>query len=307
MTESATAARAAAWYGEGRPQSSPPARPRGNGRGPRALEARGFASVHHILVQLADAGLRPRFAEYCRAFGDIAWCDDPDDLVVRSESRHALGVVVDVADRWNGRTTAAVAKIRAARPALPIVLWCDRQVPAGALADLARAGVSAVVFRDESELEERLLSALTRATDVTFQQLTDQALARRVPEALVPVVRFVLDRAAAKPTAALVARAMGLTARQLAAELKRGGMPPVSVLVRWSRLLTAAYRLERSTEPIAAVARSVGFPTTAALGRLFRIHANETVRGVREPGGFGWVLRCFERALAKSNQGKRGG
>jgi len=126
-----------------------------------------------------------------------------------------------------------------------------------------------------------------------------------VPEALAPVVRFVLDRAAAKPTAVQVARAMGLSTRQLSAELKRGGIPPVSVLVRWSRLLTAAYRLERSTEPTTAVARSVGFPTTAALGRLFRNHANETVRGVREPGGFGWVLRCFERALAKSNQGAR--
>jgi hypothetical protein len=49
-----------------------------------------------------------------------------------------------------------------------------------------------------------------------------------------------------------------------------------------------------------SIARSVGLGSTARLTRLLKQYANETSRGVREPGGFGWVLRCFERFLAKA-------
>lgn len=306
MTGTAAADRAAAWYGEGRPPESPGngGSARAAGPGPRALEARGLTSVHHILVQLADAGLRPRFAENCKAFGDIVWCDDLDELVPRAGVRQALAVVVDVTDRWKRPTTRAVEAIHRDRPGMPIVLWCDRRaVPLPAFGEVVAAGISALVFRDDSDLEQRLLSALTRATDVTFHQLTDQALSRRVPEALIPVFRYVLDRAAAMPPAEGIARSAGLSPRQLATELRRAGMPPLAALVTWSRLLTAAYRLERSTEPIGMIARSVGLASGSALGRLLKRHANETIGGVREPGGFGWVLRCFERFLARRRHG----
>jgi AraC-like DNA-binding protein len=257
--------------------------------------------VHHILVQLADVGLRPRFAEFCQAFGDIVWCDDLDELVSRADARQALAVVVDVTDQAQRSTAPAVAAIRAERPTLPIVLWCDRSVASPqVVASIMRSGVSGVVFRNETDVEYRLLSAITRATDVTFQQLTDQALSRRVPEALAHVVRFVLDRADDMPSAGAVAAAVRLTPAQLAAELRRAGLPPLAALMTWSRLLTAAYRLERSTETAAAIARSVGLGSTARLTRLLKQYANETSRGVREPGGFGWVLRCFERFLAKA-------
>lgn len=302
MTGIAAADRAATWYTAGRPDAESRSAGPGRlpGRGPRALEARGFATVHHILVQLADAGLRPRFAETCKAFGDIVWCDDLDELAPRAAVRQALAVVVDVVDGWKRSSAGTVAAIRRDRPGMPIVLWCDRRLAAGpAFAEVVAAGVSAVVFRDETDLEQRLLSALTRATDVTFHQLTDQALSRRVPDALVPVFRFVLDRAAAMPPIEAIARAAGLTPRQLAAELRRAGMPAVSSLVTWSRLLTAAYRLERSTESTVAIARSVGLPSGPALSRLLKRYANETVNGIREPGGFGWVLRCFERFLGR--------
>jgi AraC-like DNA-binding protein len=299
MTTTAAADRAATWYGEGRP-AGPTARPGVGARGPRALEARGFATLHHILVQLADVGLRPRFAETCRAFGDVVWCDDVDELVARAGVRQALAVVVDATDRSGLGTARAVAAIRRDRPGLPVVLWCDRDAAGGpAAAAVIAAGVSAVVFRDGSDLEQRLLSAITRATDVTFHQLTDQTLHRRVPEALIPVFRYVLDRATAMPDAATIARAAGLSPRQLEARLREAGMPPLTALVTWSRVLTAAYRLERTTRPVAEVAGSVGLASSAALGRLLRRCANETTRGVRQPGGFGWVLRCFERLLSR--------
>ena len=69
----------AAWLSE--PKKREPS------QSPRALDARGLATMHHILVQLAEIGSRPRFAEVCRAFGDIVWCDDLDDLVARSAAR----------------------------------------------------------------------------------------------------------------------------------------------------------------------------------------------------------------------------
>jgi AraC-like DNA-binding protein len=146
------------------------------------------------------------------------------------------------------------------------------------------------------------LSAISGASDVTFRQLTDQAIHRRVPTALAPVVRLCLDQAHGLPRVDVVARAVGLSSRALAYQLKRAGMPPVSALVMWSKALVAAYRLERSNDPVAVIAKSLGFASGSALRRLLRRCANETPHGLREPGGFGWVLRCFERRLNQSRK-----
>jgi AraC-like DNA-binding protein len=156
-----------------------------------------------------------------------------------------------------------------------------------------------VIFRHESELEHRLLSSLTRANDIAFQQLSDQALQRNVPDRLVPVVRYCLDHATAGPRLETVARAFDLTARGLSTQLRRAGLPPFAELIAWSRALVAAYRLERTTESPVAIARSLGFRSGAALSRLLKRCANETASTLSEPGGFGWMLRCFERRLAK--------
>ncbi|MDX2060055.1 MAG: helix-turn-helix domain-containing protein [Gemmatimonadales bacterium] len=288
-----TATSAADWL------SAPPSERRPAGPSPRALDARGLASMHHILVQLSEVALRPRFAETCKAFGDVVWCDDVDDLVSRVPAREALAVIVDAFDRTAHSTAGAVARIRVRRPDLPVILWCDRDQVAD-LGPFARAGVSAIVFRDESELERRLLSAVTRASDVAFQQLTDQALYRRVPTPYIPVVRFCLDHAASHPRTEQVARAVGLGPKALATQLRRAGLPTVGALVTWSKALVAAYRLEKTTEPVAVIARSLGFSSGSALRRLLKRSTNELPQAIREPGGFGWALRCFERYLVKA-------
>lgn len=268
---------------------------------PRALDARGFGTFHHLLVQIADAIHRPLFAESCRAFGDLVWCADLDDLVHRAFAPEATAVVVDLVDVHGLSMAPAVAAIREARPEFPIVLWCDRlAIRSGRLDDFAAAGVSAVIFRDESAIESRMLSAITGASDVAFRQLTEQAIHRRVPIALAPVVRFCIDQAHGLPRVEAVARAVGLTPRALAYQLKRSGLPPVSTLVMWSKALVASYRLERSSEPVAVIARSLGFASGSALRRLLKRCANETPQGLRAPGGFGWVLRCFERRIGKT-------
>ncbi|MGE0443539.1 MAG: helix-turn-helix domain-containing protein [Gemmatimonadales bacterium] len=283
---------AAAWY------TDPKAGKRPVSHGPRALDARGLATMHHLLVQLSEVELRPRFAEACRAFGDVVWCDDLDELVARAAAREVLAVLVDAVDRQGRSTAPTVARLRARRPGLPIVLWCDRAA-ATDFGAFARGGVSAIVFREDDDLERRLLSSVTRANDVAFQQLTDQALHRRVPSAFIPLVRFCLDHAAQMPAADIIASSMGLSPRALSTQLRRAGLPPLGALVSWSRVLVAAYRLEKSTAAVGDVALSLGFPSGAALGRVLKRCTNESPVALREPGGFGWTLRCFERFLAK--------
>ena len=296
-----TVGSAAAWYSDPSKAGKPAVR--AVSQGPRALEARGLATMHHLLVQLRQVELRPRFAEACKAFGDIVWCDDLDDLVARAPAREALAIVVDVTDRTGVPAAPAVVRIRGRRPDLPIILWCDRAGTDGAaIAALIDAGVSAVILRDESDLERRLLSALTRASDVAFQQLTDQALHRRVPTPFISVVRFCLDHAASAPRVEVIARSVGLNSKALATQLKRAGVPPVSTLVMWSKALVAAYRLEKTTESVAVIARSLGLSSGSALRRLLKRCANEPPQAIRTDGGFGWMLRCFERQLAKGGR-----
>lgn len=193
-----TVGSAAAWYSDPSKAGKPAVR--AVSQRPRALEARGLATMHHLLVQLRQVELRPRFAEACKAFGDIVWCDDLDDLVARAPAR---------------------------------------------------------------------------ASDVAFQQLTDQALHRRVPTPFIPVVRFCLDHAASAPRVEVIARSVGQNSKALATQLKRAGVPPVSTLVMWSKALVAAYRLEKTTESVAVIARSLGFSSGSALRRLLKRCANE--------------------------------
>lgn len=268
--------------------------------GPRAFDARGLGTFHQLVVQLAEAGDRPRFAEACRAFGDLVWCADADDAGSRAIQPEATALVVDLTDGSGAHTTGLVSRVRLRRPELPIVLWCDRaaatEVPLGRW---IAAGVSAVILREETDLETRLLSAITRSSDLAFRQLTDQAIHRRIPTALAPVVRYCLDHAHGVARVDAVADAVGLTPRALAYQLRRAGLPPISTLVMWGKAMVAAYRLERSTDPVAGIARSLGFASGSALRRLLKRCANETPQGLRQPGGFGWVLRCFERQLTK--------
>ncbi len=295
-----TVGSAAAWYTV---PAKATAAARGASPGPRALDARGLATMHHILVQLGRVELRPRFAEACKAFGDIVWCDDLDDLMIRASAREALAVIVDLTDRGGEPATPAVARIRSRRPDLPIVLWCDRaDIDGATIAAMIQAGLSAVILREERDFEGRLLSALTRASDVAFQQLTDQALHRRVPTPFIPVVRFCLDHAASAPRVEVIARTVGMSSKALAAQLKRAGMPPVSSLVMWGKALVAAYRLEKTTESVAVIARSLGFASGSALRRLLKRCSNEPPQSIRASGGFGWVLRCFERQLTKGGR-----
>ena len=95
-----------------------------------------------------------------------------------------------------------------------------------------------------------------------------------------------------------------MPARLLGAELKRAGMPPIGTIINWSQALAAAYRLEHSAEPAVVIARSLGFPTTKSLGAVLKRCCNEAPTNLREQGGFGWVLRCFERYLVKAQRGK---
>jgi AraC-like DNA-binding protein len=279
---------------------SEPGASRGPAPSPRAFDARGLGTFHQLVVQLADTGLRPRFAEACRAFGDLVWCSDLDEAGFRAIQPETTAVVVDLADGAGNSTIGLIGRIRQRRPDLPIVVWCDRAAAIHApLSALVPAGASAVIFREETDFESRILSAVTKASDVAFRQLTDQAIHRRVPTALAPVVRYCLDQAHLAPRVEVVAAAVGLTPRALAYQLRRAGMPPVSTVAMWGKALVAAYRLERSTDAVAVIARSLGFASGSALRRLLKRCANESPQGLRQPGGFGWVLRCFERQMAK--------
>ncbi|MEZ4457940.1 MAG: helix-turn-helix domain-containing protein [Gemmatimonadales bacterium] len=282
---------AAAWY------TDPKAGKRPVSHGPRALDARGLATMHHLLVQLSEVELRPRFAEACRAFGDVVWCDDVDGTVGAGGGPQVLAVLVDVVDGRAGPPPRPWPVCGLGGRGSRSFIWCDRTGSAD-FGAFARGGVSAIVPARTTTSSAGMLSSVTRANDVAFQQL-DQDAPPAVPSPFIPLVRFCLDHAAQMPAADIVASSMGLSPRALSTQLRRAGLPPLGALVSWSRVLVAAYRLEKSTAPVGDVALSLGFPSGAALGRVLKRCTNESPVALREPGGFGWTLRCFERFLAK--------
>lgn len=60
--------------------------------------------------------------------------------------------------------------------------------------------------------------------------------------------------------------------------------------------------LEHSDQPAERIALATGFASAGVLRSILRRWTNQGPRDLRLPGGFGWVLRSFERTIVLRRQ-----
>ncbi len=225
------------------------------------------------------------------------------DLVLEFESaarkNDVLALVVDIMDRNGQPTASVVGRLLQNHPNLRSLAWCERgDVGRPEFAQLIRTGISAILFHSPGAFESIVLAGLVPRGALGYHQWLDATLDRRVPEPVRPLVSFCLHPANAGLTVPEIAAAMHLPRRTLTHRLSGSGMPPAKELLVWSRALHSAWELEHETgKPVERIALDHGFGSSSALRGVFIRLIGEPPAGLRMHGGFGWVLRCFDRTL----------
>ena len=225
---------------------------------------------------------------------EIEVVSSPQDLA--HPAADIIGVIVDAEDE---EVPGHIFRLRKELPDRPIIVWCERTPSALAtLSQLARAGVSAIIFRDTGSLQHPMLAAIIASDDLDLEVLIGQTLQRRVPVALTPLVRFCVTPREGKLTVADVAKAFEMPQRSLAHRLRKAGLPPTHALVEWGKLLSAAWAVCQSKESVERIALRYGFSSPGRFRFLLRQRGLTTPIELRQRRGFNWLLRCFDHALA---------
>jgi AraC-like DNA-binding protein len=152
--------------------------------------------------------------------------------------------------------------------------------------------VSEVVIRGQ-DVEPPTFRA--RVAGLLSRRFVDEvcaALAGLFPASLLPLLRHLMANAAAPLCPAAVARTQFCHPKTLRERLRRAGLPSLNRLIVWTRLFHAAHLLAagRSAEH---AARTIGYPSAAALRTQVHRYAGVCVRDLRGAGGVQRLLAAF--------------
>jgi AraC-like DNA-binding protein len=223
----------------------------------------------------------------------------PDDLLHFIAPGGVAALITELTDAEGASTAPTVASVLRRLPALPVFVYHSPCSQGGCRAvDWPHRGVCTPVLCGVDEAHTVLARSLPLAVDQTPVVYTIRAL----PARLDPRQRLVLLAAAYRAdrpvTVAQLARELALAPQQVGAYLRGASPLSARAILGWLRLLHAAWWLDLPGHSTASVARRLGYPAPGALRRALRHRAGVSVAGLRERGGFRYLLGLFTAAFA---------
>jgi AraC-like DNA-binding protein len=253
-----------------------------------------------LVVNRAD---QARIREALPRSAEIVFCQYASDLVAAVRAGEPRVVLVEPVDARGAPVAAAVERIRAAFPGLPVLAYGElRRETTSQLLALARAGVSDVVVRGQDDLRSRLTAAVNRAERRTVADLVLARIGPDVPPVIDEVVRCFLNRADDGMTVERVARKLGLHRRTLTYRMKQAGFPAPRAVAGWCRLLLAARELDDPRRSVERVAMESAFTSAAALRNMLKRHTGLSPAQLRRLGGFAYLCGMFAAFLEESRR-----
>jgi AraC-like DNA-binding protein len=212
---------------------------------------------------------------------------EPIDLIL-IELRPAAGATM----------RAAIHKLRELAPWVPIVALCrDGDRWHREVVPLIKAGVTALLFPDESGFETELLDALEAAASRSSLTELVQRIGRVVAPGARGFVTLCLERGALRSSVESLAVELAIHPNTLRKRLAASGLASPSQLVAWGRLFAATSVLERTGCSVEAAALRLAFGSGAALRRMFVRHLGIGPREVLKRGGTAFLERKFSDTL----------
>lgn len=222
------------------------------------------------------------------------------------EAGLAALVVTEHRDYDGSPTLPGIRRLSSAFPSVPVVAYLPVSPEvAGIVMEVAKAGVSQLVFQGVDDLKAALRSAIEGAMDQVTAVSLCAELAPLVPPAIQPFLRYCLEHARRAITVEDVAGAMCVHRKTLVDRLRNARLPSPRAVIGWCRLLLAARLLDDPGRTVEQVALKLDFPSGTALRNMFKRYTGLRTTEVRQNGGVRCLMHAFKGELAAVSVGKR--
>lgn len=256
---------------------------------------------HRVVALVLGRQRRARIIAGVGSAGPVCFCQHRDELSVLAAHPETAVVITETRDSDDAPVAPVVARLTAGPRLVPVIAYVAWPgTTPDDIVDVVRAGASDLVREGFDDTGIALRTALRTATVHTAARVIARDVQHVVPVAVWQVVEYVLARADRDLSVADIARALGIHRRTVARRLKAAGVPGARSLIRWCRLMLAAWMLEGNARTVESVAYALEFDSAGALRNAFRRYAAVSMREVRCVGGFRRVVAAFADRLAET-------
>ena len=262
----------------------------------RPVAERATSSVPVVLGLLQDRVVRARVADAIRGRGIAMFCESREHLRQHLACRPVDIVVAACRDAAGQSMVPVLAEIRRDYPLLPVVAFVvPGRTPTADILAVGELGVHELVMQGFDDVGIALAAALESATHRSAGARVLSALGPHVPQDVLPLLRYALERAGAEPSVVDAARYLGVHPKTLTYRLRQAALPPPSAIIGWCRLFLAAHLLEAPGRSVAQVALSLNFASSAALRGMLRRYTGLRPGEIRATGGLEAMINLFRQ------------
>lgn len=225
--------------------------------------------------------LRAALADRHRLFAALDW--EHADHLLRHEPVDVL--VVDPLVQPDAPSVAAIAKLRAAHPGVPTVLYSALAPAAcGPVAQIGRAGVATLILHDVDDTPEALLRVLERQPGVSLSSALLDQLAprlRTMPDGVARAITRAVHTPSAFRDVPDLAAAAGISRRTLYRECERAALASPRELLAGARALRAYALLRDASLSIEDTAAALRYSSPHHLANAMRWACGTTTARAR--------------------------
>lgn len=201
--------------------------------------------------------------------------------------------IVDIYAPDSDIRPSRLGRLRQQRPDLAIVVYSDFSGRELDLFELGRHQINAIMQVGVDDSPNSIRSTLDRSLASSAASVVGEALQSSLPAWAAAAIQWSMENSVDRPKVAALAGGMGMSENQLAKELRRHGLPPARTLLVWGRLFQAARLLDVGGQTVEGVAFALGYTSSSALRRAFRLHVGCSPSAVSREGGIARVLKSF--------------
>ena len=226
--------------------------------------------------------------------GVVCFCEQRQELGVLAAHPDTVVVITETRDSDDAPVAPVVARLTAGPSSVPVIAYIGWPGTApDDIVEIVRAGASDLVRAGFDDAGVALRAALRTAVVHTAATVIRREVEHVVPPAVWPVMAYALNHADRNLTVTDLSRALGVHRRSVARRLKAAGVPGPRALIRWCRLILAAWMLEGKGRTVESVALALDFESAGALRNALRRYAALSVSDIRRPDGFRRVAEAF--------------
>ena len=240
----------------------------------------------------------------------ITYLVDPSALIADRRLRSLgsmLAALVDVDPTRPDEARAIVGRIRESAPDLPLAVLATRSDDSlEAIRDCVHRFGTGMLVADRDDTPERAWPAILRVVSLHVADRVRADIGPVTPSWFVDACVACIEHAFDRLSANRLARLTGLPYATLYRKLRRQNLPKPLELIHWSRILVAAWVLNRGAENVTQVVAELGLRTTRSFRKAVRKRSGWTPNELRRyPETFALTTLAFRRRVALPPSGTR--